>query len=155
MPAPVVAILRRDDDGGSGSGAPWLRGGSWLCPIGGATVFSDTWGDARSSGRTHKGVDMWAEYGTPIVAVVSGSVEENSGGAGGIGQYLTGDDGVSYYYAHLAWVEGSGRVSAGQVIGAVGDTGNASGGPAHLHFEIHPGGWGTAINPYSTVIGAC
>ena len=141
--------------GGSGGGAPWLRGGSWLCPIGGATVFSDTWGDACSSGRSHKGVDMWAEYGTPIVAVVSGSVEENSGGAGGLGQYLTGDDGASYYYAHLAWVEGSGRVSAGQVIGAVGDTGNALGGPAHLHFEIHPGGWGTAINPYSTVIAAC
>jgi murein DD-endopeptidase MepM/ murein hydrolase activator NlpD len=165
--APVAGVGGADTASGGGGGPVAVDDGDdvqvdvrgdaigWLCPVGGATVFSDTWGDARSNGRNHKGVDMWAEYGTPVVAVVSGSVEENSGGAGGIGQYLTGDDGTSYYYAHLAWVEGSGRVSAGQVIGAVGNTGNALGGPPHLHFEIHPGGWGTAINPYPTVIAAC
>ena len=67
--------------------------------------------------------------------------------------YLAGVDGARYYYAHLsAWEGGSRSVSAGEVIGFVGSTGNTTAN--HLHFEIHPGG-GLAINPYPTVRQYC
>lgn len=142
-------------DGGGDRQAPDLRGGSGgYCPVAGSTVFSNTWGDPRSGGRRHLGVDMWADYGTPVVAIVGGQASDNSGGAGGIAIQLDGDDGVQYYYAHLQEIAQLGYVSAGEVIGYVGDTGNAAGTP-HLHFEVHPGGWGTNSNPYLTVVGIC
>ena len=156
----------RSADGGSGDGSddsgeddshPVARvrsGDGFACPVAGATSFSDSWGDSRSGGRRHAGVDMFADYGTPVVAVVGGVAEENSGGAGGIGIVLQGDDGVQYYYAHLSGDRRTGAVSAGEVIAYVGDTGNAGGTP-HLHFEVHPGGWGTATNPYDSVAPYC
>ena len=138
---------------GARSSARVITRGSWSCPVAGSTVFSDTWGEPRSDGRWHKGVDMFADYGVPVVAVVSGTVEDNTGGAGGIAAYLYGEDGHRYYYAHLQSLDVTGAVSGGQVIGSVGDTGNSAGTP-HLHFEFHPGA-GSAVNPYPIVSGHC
>jgi murein DD-endopeptidase MepM/ murein hydrolase activator NlpD len=76
---------------------------------------------------------------------------------GGDAAYVNGNDGNTYYYAHLADYVGGGRsVSAGELIGHVGNTGDASGGPTHLHFEIRPGGPnGHAIDPYATLAAHC
>ena len=135
--------------------APVLRGpNGFLCPIGGATSFSDTWGAPRSGGRSHKGVDMFAARGTPVVASVSGSVRFRDSSLGGKSFYLDGDDGNRYYGAHLDSYGTSGRVTAGTVVGTVGNTGNARFSSPHLHFEIHLGGGG-AVNPTPTVRAAC
>jgi murein DD-endopeptidase MepM/ murein hydrolase activator NlpD len=91
---------------------------------------------------------MMAARGTPNYAVVSGRIDFRSGGLGGIAVYLYGDDGHTYYYAHLDSTVGSpGRVPAGAVIGLTGSSGNADGGATHTHFQFHPGG-GAAANPY-------
>jgi murein DD-endopeptidase MepM/ murein hydrolase activator NlpD len=120
-----------------------------LCPMNGS-AYGDSWGAPRSGGRSHEGVDMLAPMGTPIYAVVSGSVNFRQNRLGGNAASLVGDNGNRYYYAHFASYEGvSRRVNQGDVIGYNGDTGNATGTP-HLHFEIHPGG-GLAVNPTPSV----
>lgn len=124
------------------------------CPVAGPTAFGDTWGAARSGGRSHQGVDMMGTRGTPIVAVVGGSVQFRQNSLGGNAAWVSGDNGNKYYYAHLDAFEGDSRgVAQGEVIGYLGDTGNARGTP-HLHFEVHPGG-GAAVNPTPTVRAAC
>lgn len=120
-----------------------------ICPVRG-TAYADTWGAARSGGRSHLGVDMITHRGNPIYAVVSGYAQFKQNRLGGNAVGLKGDNGDYYYYAHLDHFEGSSRrVQQGEVIGYVGDTGNARGTP-HLHFEVHPGG-GAAVNPYPYV----
>ncbi len=135
--------------------APVIRGAEgFLCPVGGSTSFSDTWGAPRSGGRSHRGVDMFAARGTPVVAPVAGTVRHRDNSIGGKSFYLDGDDGHRYYGTHLDSYGASGRVVAGAVVGTVGNTGNARFTSPHLHFEIHPGG-GSAVNPTPTVRAAC
>ena len=140
----------------SAPGAPTVIGsGSWVCPVQGPHSFSNDWHQPRSGGRLHEGTDVLAPRGTPVVANVSGSVSPHQSSLGGISYYLRGDDGHVYFGTHLDSLSGvSGRVSAGTVIGRVGNTGNARGGPTHLHFEVHPGGGGP-VNPYPTLVKYC
>ena len=144
-------------DPGAGTPAPPAApaggGGGMFCPVAGPVSFVDSWGAPRA-GHTHVGVDMMADYGTPLVAIVSGSVSSGTSGTGGNMIFLAGDDGNSYWYLHNQEnLVTSGHVSAGQQIATVGDTGNATGIP-HLHFEYHPGGGGP-VNPYPLVASIC
>ncbi len=130
--------------------------GSFICPFTpGRTSFIDSWGFPRSGGRRHKGVDMFAAWNEPMYAVTSGSVRVSHSSLGGNSIWLKGDNGISFYYAHLSGynVSSGQRVSQGQTIGFNGDSGNARGGSPHLHFEIRTGGG--AVNPYPTVAAAC
>ncbi len=146
----ALAAAARGSAGGVGS----ISG--FVCPLPGASFIND-WGFPRSGGRSHQGTDMFAAHGTPVHASGNGSVSHRHSSLGGITIWLN-TPAASYYYAHLSgYADGApsgSQVSAGQVIGFVGNTGNAIGTSPHLHFEIHPGGGG-AVNPYPTLVSAC
>jgi peptidoglycan LD-endopeptidase LytH len=120
----------------------------------------DTYHDARSGGRTHAAIDIMAPRGAPVLAAADGRIIKlHQGATGGIAVYHLDDDGrTRYYYAHLdGYAEGlreGQRVQRGEVIGYVGDTGNAGAGNYHLHFSIallsDPRRWweGENLNPY-------
>lgn len=132
-----------------------LGSGDWICPVQGPHAFSNDFGDPRSGGRRHQGNDIMSPRGTPVVAPVAGSARGHNSSLGGISYYLVGDDGNTYFGTHLDRLSGrTGRVKAGEVLGYVGSTGNASASAPHLHFEIHPGG-GRAVNPYATLRRYC
>ena len=126
----------------------------WKCPVSGPRTFMNDWGFAREPGSFHEGNDMFAKVGTPVVAPVAGTVVRDPNPRGGNAFWLYGNDGIAYYGAHLSRYGHSGNVKAGTVIGYVGNTGDAAGGPTHLHFEIHPGN-GDAVNPYPTLLALC
>jgi murein DD-endopeptidase MepM/ murein hydrolase activator NlpD len=135
---------------GATLGARYLR----AFPVLGDYSYSDDYGAARHQG-SHEGNDIMADRGTPVVAVADGVIERMTRvetGLGGIWIWLRDTRGNEYYYAHLVSIaEGlnaGSRVAVGQVIGAVGNTGDARATLPHLHFEIHPGGGG-AVNPYT------
>lgn len=131
---------------------PSIAGSGIVCPVAGPHAFADTWGAARSGGRSHEGVDMMAPSGTPLVAVESGYAEFKTTRLGGNSVWVNGNSGTRYFYAHLSAWEGSSRnVSQGEVIGYVGATGNTTAN--HLHFELRPGG--RAVNPYPYVRAVC
>jgi murein DD-endopeptidase MepM/ murein hydrolase activator NlpD len=128
----------------------------FVFPVGDPHAFGDSFGAPRMMGtgfeHAHQGTDIMAPSGTPLMACERGIITEmGSDVLGGTKLWLKGESGTYYYYAHLsAFADGltvGAVVEAGDVVGRVGDTGNAKGGAPHLHFEIHPDG-GTAVNPY-------
>ena len=124
-----------------------------LFPVRGTVEFTDTFGAYRADmkGHRHEGNDLFAKMGTPIVAVLAGTIEYSTYGIGGNNARLTDAAGDYFYYAHMerfaAGLKTGDHVAKGQVIGYVGETGDAAGTSPHCHFEIHPGG-GAAIDPY-------
>ena len=131
--------------GGGGSGS----GSGRRCPVAGPVRYSNDWGAPRT-GHRHQGTDMLAATGTRLVAVEAGRVRwAGWDRLGGSALSIRGNSGARYYYAHLSarLVRTGARVARGQLVGRVGATGNASGGPPHLHFEYRPGG-GAKTNPY-------
>ena len=126
-----------------------------FCPVPSAS-FTDTWGAARSGGRSHKGTDLMARHGAAVLAVTAGVVDTTSSANGGVSLYLRARNGDRFFYAHNAEnvVRDGSRVEAGQLIARVGNSGNARGGAPHVHFEMQPGG-GAAVNPYRFLRGLC
>ena len=139
-----------------------------IFPVAGPTTYTDDFGQARAGGA-HQGNDLLATKKTPVVAVESGRITFwTTSASAGCMLYLHGASGTMYEYIHLnndltkgndnrgkclpgvAYAPGlknGARVSAGQLLGYVGDSGDANGLHAHLHFEVHPGG-GAAVSPY-------
>jgi len=127
-------------------------------PIGGPhnLPLIDSFGFPRMTGTPdehwHEGIDLFAPRGTPLVAAERGLVTRiGSGRLGGLKLWLVGESGTEWYYAHLdSFAEGlhDGQiVEAGDLLGYVGNTGNAVGTPPHLHLQMHPDG-GRPVNPY-------
>jgi murein DD-endopeptidase MepM/ murein hydrolase activator NlpD len=139
-----------------------------IFPVVGTTSYIDDFGAPRAGGA-HEGIDIMAARRAPAVAVEAGTVEfwTTSANAGCM-LYLHGASGTTYLYIHLnndltahndnrgTCVAGTAyaprlkdgaRVAAGQLIGYVGDSGDANGIHPHLHFEVHPGD-GASVDPY-------
>ena len=123
----------------------------WVCPVDGGTFFND-WGFPRGGGtRYHDGNDIFAPLGTVVRAPVSGVVVFKTGSMGGYQFNLEGDDGVMYLGSHMDRFEGSERrVFGGDVLGYVGNSGNAIGSRYHLHFAMYLGG--LSVNPYPNLV---
>jgi len=142
---------------GAAGGAPPASTPGFICPVQGGASFIDSWGFPRSGGRSHKGVDMFAPRGTPVVAVVDGRIKFSSNSLGGLSTHLYADNGTVYYYTHLdghpSNISSGQRVEKGTIVGFVGNSGNARYTSPHNHFEIRPNG--KAVNPYPTVRAAC
>jgi murein DD-endopeptidase MepM/ murein hydrolase activator NlpD len=139
MPAPVIAA----------DAATRFPGA--VFPVLGIYTYSHDWLAPRV-GHLHQGIDIFAARGTPLVAVQDGTVDALSNyGLGGISLHVTNERGDYFYYAHLSGyapgVHEGMAVKAGEVIGYVGNTGDAATTPPHLHFEVHPGG-GPAVDPF-------
>lgn len=122
---------------------PKLTAGRYVFPVYGPTSYIDTFGAKRADVTYHHGDDIFGSLGQPLVACTDGivfSVGFNK--IGGNRLWIVDKAGNQFYYAHLSAfainaVNGS-HVKAGQVIGFMGNTGDAEGTPYHLHFEIHP-----------------
>lgn len=123
-----------------------------LCAVvNGFGAYSKTYGRGG-----HEGLDIGALEGQDIFAVANGRlIEEHSGGNGGLGWSLLSNDDVEYRFYHMETLTKGlavgDRVAAGDVIGTVGDTGNASNGGWHLHFEVRPGPDYEPVDPYPLV----
>jgi murein DD-endopeptidase MepM/ murein hydrolase activator NlpD len=145
--AELAEAMAREKAAGISTYAP--RGPNGMVfPVRGVHYYSNTWGAARSGGRHHKGTDIMAPRGAPVVAIMAGVARVHQSGLGGKSITITSYNGWQFYYAHLnGYAIRSGPVQAGQLIGFNGSTGNARGGAPHVHFQMGPRGrW---INPYS------
>ena len=124
---------------------PPLRAGPYVFPVGGNAIFGDSYGGLRTDvpGGWHHGDDIFAPLGTPVVAVADGTVNRIGWERlGGWRLWVRDSAGDEFYYAHLSGYSplalARGRVQRGDVIGFVGNTGDAFTTMPHLHFEIHP-----------------
>lgn len=132
-PSPTSLELETD---AAGRDAPTIDP-VWRCPVdGGRAEFRDDYGYRKPNGRIHRGVDLYALLGTPVVAPTSGEVEHSEGGPAGKQVILHTDGDRRYVFAHLSRFGADGDVAAGETIGYVGTSGNARGALSHLHFEI-------------------
>jgi murein DD-endopeptidase MepM/ murein hydrolase activator NlpD len=136
-----------------------ITSGGYVFPVYGPSGYGDTFGAPRGDvpGGWHHGDDIFAPLGAPLLAVADGvvfSVGPNR--IGGNRLWLQDDAGNQFYYAHLSAYTPLARngthVHAGDVLGFVGNTGDAAGGPYHLHFEVHPAsllflGYDGAVDP--------
>jgi peptidoglycan hydrolase CwlO-like protein len=169
--AAEIAALRAAERAATHGGAA-IKGVFGVCPVDQPHSYSDDLGAPRYSGgfHLHAGNDILAPRGTPIRAPFDGSATISSNGLGGLSVTVTGA--VGYVYnAHLNSLGTLGSVSTGTIIGYVGDSGDALGGPTHDHFEFHPNNpnqWGqlhvspygvsmvgTAIDPYPFLNAVC
>src|SRR5579862_8034824 len=122
---------------------PKLTAGPYVFPVYGASSYIDTYGAPRSDTVYHHGDDIFGELGQPLVACATGTIfSVGYEKIGGNRLWILDQQGNQFYYAHLSAfstlaVNGA-HVKAGQVIGFMGNTGDAEGTPVHLHFEIHP-----------------
>ena len=141
-----------------------LSSGGFVFPIYGTASFGDSFGAPRPDvpGGWHHGEDIFAAGGSPLLAVADGTLHTiGFNKIGGYRLWLRDTEGDEFYYAHLSAysplaVEGR-SVKAGDVIGFVGNTGDADGGAPHLHFEIHPAsmaglGYDGVVAPYSILL---
>ena len=115
-------------------------------PVAGRAYYSDDWLNPRYTPKPHlhHGLDIFADFGTPIRSPDRGVVSRlSTGGSGGIGVWIRGQDGTAYYFAHLLeradGIFVGQRVQVGTVIGYVGDTGNAQGRDAAPALPDPPG----------------
>jgi len=135
----------------------------YIIPVAGTIRASliSSFGDPRPGGRTHQGIDMFAARGTEVVSTADGVViRMGYNHLGGNAIMVFGEGLTVYYYAHLdsyvPELKVGQAVYAGQVIGYVGNTGNAASTPTHLHFgmyQVNPGFWwrtfrGGEVDPY-------
>lgn len=154
--APKVAAVQIPQPKGATVGSAG-RFAKFTLPVSPA-AFANTWGAPRSGGRRHQGTDVMSPCGAPVIAVTDGAIQRlTSSGAGGTSLYLRASNGDVFFYAHLRGyapgMSAGKAVSAGQVIGSNGNSGNARGGPCHVHFEWHPSG-GRPVNPYPLLASA-
>jgi murein DD-endopeptidase MepM/ murein hydrolase activator NlpD len=131
------------------------RGPVLVCPVDPPRHYRDDFGDPRYAGgfHRHQGIDVFAPGGTPIRAPFDGRVETSVSWAGGLQLYVYGPDGFAFN-AHLSRAGKTGKVTAGTVVGYVGNTGDARGGSTHDHFEWHPKG-GPAVDPIHVLNAVC
>jgi murein DD-endopeptidase MepM/ murein hydrolase activator NlpD len=132
-------------------------------PVEGVLVgqVADTWGAARSEGRSHEGTDIFAPAGTPVRSATDGFVYRIEGlSRGGNSVTVVGGGGRRYFYTHFSAfaseLEEGQFVTPDTVLGYVGNSGNAAGTPPHLHFGVYDGAlescaW-DAINPYPLLV---
>ncbi len=138
-----------------------LAGAGYVFPVAGEASFSDSFRLPRTT-TWHHGIDIFAAIGTPLVAVADGTLfNVGWNDVGGNRLWVRDSAGNEFYYAHLSGfsplAHDGAVVRAGDVIGFVGDTGDAAGTPSHLHFEIHPPellamGYDGVVNPYPYLV---
>jgi murein DD-endopeptidase MepM/ murein hydrolase activator NlpD len=164
-----LAALAAAQQGASHGGSS-IGGVFQVCPVDQPRAYGDDFGAPRYAGgyHPHAGNDIFAPRGTPIRATFSGTATNASNSYGGISVKVYGSLGYTYN-AHLSSLGNLGSVSAGDIVGYVGDSGDALGGATHDHFEWHPDSipsplWkspygytliGSAIDPYPYLNSVC